>query len=155
VERLCAGYHHLRDDLHVRNAGKDDRNPGQDLCWSAPKSVSSAWARADDELRAAIQQKHLSAVKFALDYLESKAGFARVSAQGQELVKAPLLFVLFEHGTSRAMDPQLHTHALCINLTLHSDPYRVTAVDTTYLYHLKMAAGAIYRTALAQGMQEL
>ena len=52
------------------------------------------------------------------------------------------------------MDPQLHTHALCINLTVHPDG-RTTAVDSTYLYHFKMAAGAVYRAALAQGMQEL
>jgi conjugative relaxase-like TrwC/TraI family protein len=155
IERLCAGFHHTRDDLHVRNAGKEKRNPGQDLCFSAPKSVSSAWARADDELRKAVEQKHLSAVKQALDYLESKAGFSRIGAQGQELVKAPLLFVLFEHGTSRAMDPQLHTHSLCINLTVHPNGRRVTAVDTTHLYHLKMAAGAVYRAALAHGMREI
>jgi conjugative relaxase-like TrwC/TraI family protein len=109
---------------------------------------------ADPELRKAIERKQLAAVKQALDYLEAKAGFARVGAQGQVLVKAPLLFALFEHGTSRAMDPQLHTHALCINLTVHPDG-RTTALDTTYLYHHKMAAGAIYRAALAHGMLEL
>src|SRR3954469_18397816 len=109
VERLCAGFHHTRDDLHVRNAGKEDRNPGQDLCFSASKSVSSAWARADDELRKAIEQKHLAAVKFALDSLEPPACFARLGKQGPELVKCNLLLILFEHATSRAMDPQLHT----------------------------------------------
>lgn len=154
VERLCSGFHHETAEALVRNAGKDARNPGHDLTFSAPKSVSVAWAVADEALRKAIAIKHEEAVKAALDFIEAKAGYARIGKQGQETVKTPLLFACFEHGTSRAMDPQLHTHALCINLTMHEDG-RVTAVDSTHLYRWKMAAGAIYRAALARGLQEL
>ena len=154
VERLCSGYHHESGVPLVRNAGMSKRNPGHDLTFSCPKSVSVAWAMSDTALRKAIEIQHLYAVREALDFIESRAGFARVGKQGQSLTKSPLLFALFEHGTSRAQDPQLHTHALCINLTVHPDG-RVTAVDSTHLYHWKMAAGAIYRAALARGMQEL
>lgn len=158
VERLCSGFHHETKEALVRNAGITEgdkkRNPGHDLTFSAPKSVSVAWAMADVALRKAIEIKHEQAVKVALDFIESKAGFARVGKQGQEVVSAPLLFALFEHGTSRAGDPQLHTHALCINLTVHPDG-RVTAIDSTHLYHWKMAAGAMYRAAFARGLQEL
>lgn len=154
VERLCSGYHHESQERLVRNAGTPERNPGHDLTFSAPKSVSVAWAMGDEALRKAIAIKHDQAVREALNFLEAKAGFARVGKQGQEVVNAPLLFALFEHGTSRAGDPQLHTHALCINLTVHPDG-RATAVDSTHLYHWKMAAGAIYRAAFAQGLQEL
>ena len=52
------------------------------------------------------------------------------------------------------MDPQLHTHALCMNLTVHEDG-RTTAIDTSRMYEYKMAAGALYRAALAHGMQQL
>lgn len=160
VYRLAAGFdHETGEEGLVRNAGKESRNPGHDLTFSAPKSVSLAWALGDPELRKAIEQAQLHAVHQALTYLEEKAGFARVGAQGQELVKCPLLFALFEHGTSRAMDPQLHTHALLINLTVHPDGVsgkaRTTAVDSTYLYHFKMATGTIYRAALADAMERL
>lgn len=154
VERLCSGFHHETGRGLVRNAGKDTRNPGHDLTFSAPKSVSVAWAMADEALRKAIAIKHEEAVKVALDFIEQKAGYARVGTDGVNVVRAPLLFALFEHGTSRAKDPQLHTHALCINLTVHPDG-RTTAVDTTHIYHWKMAGGAIYRAALARGLQEL
>ena len=154
VERLCSGFHHETEERLVRNAGKEGRNPGHDCTFSAPKSVSVAWALSDDETRKAIEGAQLRAVTQALGYLEEKAGFARVGGQGQEVVRAPLLACLFEHGTSRAKDPQLHTHAVVINLTVHPDG-RTTALDSTYLYHFKMAAGAIYRAALAQGMQQL
>ena len=154
VERLCSGFHHETEKGLVRNAGTPERNPGHDLTFSAPKSVSVAWAMADEALRKAIAIKHEEAVREALDFIEAKAGFARIGSQGQELVRAPLLFALFEHGTSRAMDPQLHTHALCINLTVHPGG-RATAIDSTHLYHWKMAAGALYRAAFARGLQEL
>lgn len=154
VERLCDGFHHLTAERLVRNAGLPSRNPGHDLTFSAPKSVSVAWAMGDQALRRAIELIHHEAVKTALNLLEDKAGYARIGKQGQQTVKAPLLFALFEHGTSRAQDPQLHTHALCINLTIHPDG-RITAVDSTHLYHWKMAAGAVYRAALARGLQEL
>ena len=160
VKRLCAGFDH-EDEEHrlVRNAGRKSRNPGHDCTFSVPKSVSVVWALADPELRARIQEAQLNAVRQALSYLEEKAGFARVGTDGQKIVKCPLLAVLFEHGTSRALDPQLHTHALIINLTMHPDgpdgKKRTTAIDSTYLYHFKMAAGAVYRAALAQEVQKL
>lgn len=156
VYRLCAGFHHESGRALVRNAGEKGRNPGHDLTFSAPKSISVAWAMGSDELRKAIEKGQLSAVRQALAYLEGKAGFARLGAGGQDLTKCPLLFALFEHGTSRALDPQLHTHALLINLTMHADrENHFTAVDSTYMYHYKMAAGAIYRTALAHEMQKI
>lgn len=155
VYRLAAGFdHETGEEGLVRNAGKESRNPGHDLTFSAPKSVSLAWALGDPELRKAIEQAQLHAVHQALTYLEEKAGFARVGSQGQELVKCPLLLALFEHGTSRALDPQLHTHALLINLTVHPDGH-TTAVDSTYLYHFKMATGTIYRAALADAMERI
>lgn len=154
VEKLCAGFHHETGEGLVRNAGEERRNPGHDLTFSAPKSVSVAWAAADPELRAAIQASQLKAVRRALAFLEEKAGRARIGAQGQEIVRCPLLFALFEHGTSRAQDPQLHTHAVLINLTMHPDG-RTTAIDSTYLYHFKMAGGAVYRAALAEELKKL
>lgn len=154
IERLCAGRHPETGEALVRNAGKEGRYVGEDCTFSAPKTVSLAFAMADDHLRDAIRAKHLSAVKQALDFLEAEAGFARVGAQGQRLAKVPLLFALFEHATSRAMDPQLHTHALLINLTRHPDG-RYTAIDPSHVYKFQMAAGAIYRVALARGMQQL
>ena len=117
VERLCAGFDpHDPSKRLVRNAGKETRNPGHDLTFSAPKSLSCAWSVADPELKRAIEEKHRAAVKAALSFLEEKVGFARVGTDGQERVRCPLLFALFDHGTSRAEDQQLHTHALLINV---------------------------------------
>ena len=155
VYRLCSGFDpETGKEKLVRNAGKEERNPGHDLTFSCPKSLSVAWALADDDLRKAIEQAQFKAVTKALEYLEDKAGYARVGTDGQKLVKCPLLFAVFEHGTSRALDPQLHSHALLINVTTHADG-RTTAVDSTYLYHFKMATGAMYRAALADECRKI
>src|SRR5947209_5770629 len=65
VERLCEGFDPRTVEALVRNAGKATRNPGHDLTFSAPKSVSLAWALGDDALRKAIEQTQLSAVRAA------------------------------------------------------------------------------------------
>src|SRR3954447_10167942 len=60
LTRLCEGYDPRDPSLHVRNAGVDDgpraRKHGDDLCFSAPKSVSVAWALGPEETRAAIEK---------------------------------------------------------------------------------------------------
>src|SRR5512135_3889738 len=123
LTRRCEGYDPNDPSRHVRNAGQNDgpraRKHGDDLCFSAPKSVSVAWALASPELREAIQAKLHQAVTDALDYIQDTCGFARVGAQGQELARVPLTFALFEHASSRLGDPQLHVHAVCPNLTMH------------------------------------
>lgn len=161
LEKMCEGFDPRDDSRHVRNAGINEgpraRKHGDDLCFSAPKSVSVAWALASPELREEIEKKLHKAVKEALDYVQEHA-VARVAAQGQELAKVPLAFALFEHSSSRAGDPNLHVHAVCPNLVLHENAkgkLRVTALDSTEFYHLKMTAGALFRASLAVGMQEL
>jgi conjugative relaxase-like TrwC/TraI family protein len=155
VERVCAGFDpHEPTRKLVRNAGKETRNPGHDLTFSAPKSVSCAWSIADPELRRAIEEAHRAAVKAALSFLEEKCGFARIGTDGQERTRVPLLFALFDHGTSRADDQQVHTHALLINATRHHDG-RTTAIDPTEFYHWKMAGGSVYRLVLGHKMLNL
>ena len=155
---MCEGYDPRDSTRHVRNAGKEGRYSGDDLCFGAPKSVSVAWALADQDLRDQIEAKALKAVKDALDYVQEASGFARVGAGGQELKAAPLAFAIFGHSSSRLGDPHLHFHALCPNLTLHENGYGklcVTAIDSTLFYDIQKAAGALFRASLASGMREL
>src|SRR5512135_2801485 len=162
LTRLCEGYDPTDPSRHVRNAGENEgpraRKHGDDLCFSAPKSVSVAWALASDERRGAIEAKLHAAVKDALDYIQDTCGWARVGAKGQELERVALTFALFEHSSSRLGDPQLHIHAVCPNLTTHTGKdgkIRVTALDSTEFYHHMMAGGALFRASLAEGLREL
>ena len=55
----------------VQNAGRENRQMGWDLTFSAPKSVSIAWGFADAGHRREILEAHRAATKSAFDYIES------------------------------------------------------------------------------------
>jgi conjugative relaxase-like TrwC/TraI family protein len=140
----------------VQNAGdraNSTRRPGFDLTFSAPKTVSALWALSTPEVRAEIQAAQDAAVKTALGYLERSGAFTRTGKGGVNIHPAGLAVALFEHGTSRAGDPQLHTHALLMNLGVF-DGGRIRAIIHTEFFQRKMAAGAIYRTALASELEK-
>lgn len=139
----------------VQNAG-DKHMAGWDLTFSAPKSVSVLWALAPDkESRNAIAAAHDAAVTEALGFIEEHASFTRRGKAGeiQEGVKG-LLISSFQHGTSREQDPQLHTHSFVHNVAPREDG-TWGSVDGRHFYRWKMAAGAYYRAALAEKMQDL
>lgn len=135
----------------VRNAGQDDRQSGWDFCFSPPKSVSATWSLAPSEVRQQIQRAQFEAVRDTFAFLEREAGIVRLGAGGQVHEKAGLVAAAFEHGTSRAQDPQLHTHLLVINLGVSGGTTRTIA--SRPLYRLKMLAGRHYRELLAANLQ--
>jgi conjugative relaxase-like TrwC/TraI family protein len=137
----------------VQNAGMDGRQPGWDLTFSAPKSVSVLWSMLPKELGAEIRAAHTEAVQQACQYLEDVAGWTRRGRGGAIREKAALVVGLFEHGTSRAGDPQLHTHALFLNIGVRQDG-TTGSIESKPLYQHKMAAGALYRAELAMQIQK-
>ena len=140
----------------VQNAGKDNRQCGWDLTFSAPKSVSVLWSQADQETRRIIQEAQHSAVQAALSYLQSEASFSRIGKGGMEHVRAGLVVATFEHGTSRALDPQLHTHCLVLNVGTRNDPKNKLDTGTILsrpFYRHKMTAGVMYRVQLAYELE--
>ena len=103
------------------NAGNNHR-AGWDLTFSAPKSVSILWARADEEIRKAIQAAQQTAVEQALTFIEEHAAYTRRGKGGKTLERTTgLIAATFEHSTSRAQDAQLHTHCLIANLSERHD----------------------------------
>src|SRR5918994_226074 len=93
------------------------RTPGFDVTFSAPKSVSVLWATADRETAAAISDAQEHSVDAALGYLEREAAFSRTGAMRAPTRGSGFVGAAFRHRTSRAGDPQLHTHVLIANLT--------------------------------------
>ncbi|MCU0259246.1 MAG: relaxase domain-containing protein, partial [Solirubrobacteraceae bacterium] len=72
------------------------RIAGVDLCFSAPKSVSVAWAFAEtDAERNSILQAHRDARDEALAYVEREIGVARDGERGQ------LAWITVDHFTAR------------------------------------------------------
>lgn len=132
----------------VQNAGKDSRQAGLDLTFSADKSVSVLWGIGSHETRRSIELAHNRAVNSALHYLNREAGWTRRGRGGTDFEKCQLVFAQFNHGTSRAGDPNLHTHVLVPNIGVRADG-TTAALWNKELFEHKMVAGALYRAALA------
>lgn len=137
----------------LQNAGDENHQAGWDFTFSAPKSVSVIWSQADPATRRAMQNAHQKAVEKAIGYLENAESFTRRGKGGTEWERAKLIVATFEHGTSRAQDPQLHTHALIMNVCVREDD-TTGALLSKPLFKAKMAAGAIYRAELAHQLEE-
>ena len=120
--RLCEGFSPDGEKL-TQNAGSEKRSAGLDLTFSADKSVSAVWAVAGERLRTAIADAHTAAVQYTLEHvIEAHCATTRIrtrtlsGARGElAIVPADLIAALFQHGTSRADDPQLHTHCTVMN----------------------------------------
>ncbi len=147
------------DDLRTVLAGTDPYSgdslgssrrtrPGFDLCFSAPKSVSLLFAFGDTAVRARVVEAHESAVAASLDYLEREACWVRRGHAGARRIRADgFIAAAFRHRTSRAGDPQLHTHVLVANAARGTDG-RWSALDAHFLYWHAKTAGYLYQAHL-------
>ena len=155
LTRLFEGFHPTEDRSLIQQQRYKDREhqPGWDLTFSAPKSVSVLWSQADEKTRKMLQGAHFAAVKAGLDYLEDEIAVTRKGKGGVDREPARLVIATFEHHTSRAQDPQLHTHALVLNACMDADG-RSGTLESKSLYQAKMAAGAIYRAEFAAQVEQ-
>jgi conjugative relaxase-like TrwC/TraI family protein len=120
-----------------------------DATFSAPKSVSLLWAFAGPEVAAVVSIAHVEAVEAALGFAEKQAAVTRrqtncVRVRAGTSGWAAATFV---HRTSRAGDPQMHTHAVIPNLVRRDDGHWV-ALDASALYRWAKAAGSVYQEEL-------
>lgn len=145
LKAMLEGFDLATGEPLASNAGSDHKC-GYDIVFSAPKSVSLAWALSDEQTRAAIAAAQSSAAEKAFEYLQKNA-FTTRDRSGPEPVTS-LLAAAYQHGASRDGDPQLHTHVPTANLAPDG---RAIDFDSRH----KMAAGAIYRSELAAEMQKM
>ncbi len=143
--------------LVQHQSGKRLHRPGNDFCFSAPKSVSALLAVGEPRMCLAVREAHGEAVKAALGYLQDEAAVARSGKGGLTKVRGGLVVAAFEHVTSRPVgdappDPQLHTHCIVANVATRSGGRTGTLVSPV-LYRHKMTAGAIYRAELAHQLE--
>ena len=141
----------------TRNAGSEKRSPGLDMTFSADKSVSALWAIADPELRHEIEQAHNDAARVALEETVFRhCAWTRIrDRDGQiEVLPADIAVAMFQHGTSRDNDPQLHTHCVIFNAARTHEDGKWRALHQHPVYGWVKAAGAVYRNTLAWNLQQ-
>jgi conjugative relaxase-like TrwC/TraI family protein len=130
-------------------AGSERSILGFDLTFSAPKSVSVLFGIADDDTARLVRDAHDAAVAQALGYIERNAAWTRRGKGGaRELQGDALTVATFRHRTSRAGDPQLHTHSVIVNeLDIEG---KKTALFGRSLYAHGRTAGFLYQAALRE-----
>jgi conjugative relaxase-like TrwC/TraI family protein len=117
------------------------------MTFSPPKSVSVLWALGGDAALG-VMVAHANAASTALTFLEEHAAFTRRGRNGIHQVDTKGLFAAtFTHRTSRAADPQLHTHVLVANKVQAFEGTWLT-LDARELYEHQKAAGMLYKSAL-------
>ncbi len=148
LHRALSGQHPQTNDPLAKPPGGGTRVPGFDLTFSAPKSVSVLFGLGDAALSREVRDAHEAAVGAALGYMERQAAVARRGRGGTESVLGNgFLAAAFRHRTSRAGDPQLHTHVLVANMTRGPDG-RWTALDARRLYVNAKTGGYLYQAQL-------
>ena len=124
-----------------------------DFTFSAPKSVSIMGSLGGDER---LIQAHKDAVNEALSELEAHAG-ARVRQGGaqEDRITGNMVIAVYDHDTSRELDPQLHTHAVAANLTYDGTEGRWKALQASGIYERRAYLTEVYRNSLAYHVREL
>lgn len=128
--------------------------PGWDFTFSAPKSVSTMALVKDGDER--LIEVHELANKEAMSFLEKNYVRSRetISGKTSEITTDNLIYASFRHETSRALDPQLHTHNVIMNGTI-TENGEWRSIESKKLYEAKMLSGLVYRSSLAKMVKAL
>src|SRR3954470_3183217 len=122
---------------------------GFDLVFSPPKSVSLLHALGDEDTRRAVNEAHLSAWQAALSYLEDEACATRRGHNGVFREHAGgFVAAAYQHRTSRAQDPHLHTHVIVANMAGARDGAWRALDGEAILKTYRLAAGYLYQAQL-------
>lgn len=99
---------------------------------------------------------HCQAVAETLHELESCAA-TRVRQHGanSDRTTGNLVIAVYQHDTSRELDPQLHTHTVAANLTWDGAEGRWKALQASGIYERRAYLTEVYRNALAREVRKL
>lgn len=136
----------LPDGQDIAGGAGGKRRAGTDLTISAPKSVSVAGLVFGDER---VVAAHREAVAAALGHVETLIQ-ARITENGQVRTEHTGVMIAREvlHDTSRAGDPNLHSHCVILNATQRADG-RWVALENRKIFRAQRELDAIYKSELA------
>ncbi|MBJ7263087.1 MAG: relaxase domain-containing protein [Burkholderiaceae bacterium] len=128
-----------------------------DITFSPPKSISIQALVGNDPT---VIEAHDQAVTKALAFIESELVRARHAEHGVTSMERTgnAAMAKFRHETARPTegkysDPQLHTHAVLMNITQRADGSWV-AVSNVDIFRLKSMAEAVYHATLAGALEK-
>lgn len=128
-QRVSHGFHPTNDeqlrrvDLKTRTYRATEKHEERtvhpvlayDLTVSVPKSLSIYYATCKPDERREIEESLRAANQKVMDYTAEHLCQTRSGRGGKTTEKVTPVFATFTHTTSRALDPQLHTHIVLVN----------------------------------------
>jgi conjugative relaxase-like TrwC/TraI family protein len=158
--RLCENQHPTTEEKLTQrlNSTRTDgdesaanRRIFYDFTFSPPKSVSLAAFLGSDER---ILDAHAHAVRSALHEFEQfVATRVRLRGARNERLTGNFVTALFQHETSRSLDPHLHTHCIVFNATFDSEENRWKALENYQLLRARKFAENAYYHELARDLR--
>jgi conjugative relaxase-like TrwC/TraI family protein len=151
--RLCDNRHPMTGEQLTPQQFRDRRLYFDFVC-SPPKSVSILAVTMNDHR---IIEAHREASTMALRELEQFAAtrIRKAGIEDQDRTTGNLVGAAFLHTTSRALDPQLHTHFVLFNCTWDNTETRWKALQTGDMFGALNYGTAVYRNELAKRLHRL
>jgi len=159
LEAMLAG---MADPVTGEPVGSTPRAPrggvpvaGFDLTFSPSKSVSVAWALADEGTKAVIYECHRRAVAYVLGWAEGKVFHSRSGTNG--IVEEDVTGVVaaaFTHWTSRANDPQLHDHVVVWNRARSVSDGKWRTLDSRSIFKATTTLSELHQGVLSDLLTE-
>jgi conjugative relaxase-like TrwC/TraI family protein len=128
---------------------------GFDLTFNPAKSVSVAWALADQGTKAVIYECHRRAVEVVLAYAEADVFRSRSGTNGvvEEDVRG-VVAASFTHWSSRADDPQLHDHLVLWNRARSASDGRWRTLDSRAIFKATTTLSELHQGVLSDLLTE-
>ena len=150
-KRLTQRLNRSRRDADGNDAEIANRRVFFDFTFSPPKSVSIAALVGDDSR---IVDAHRAAVKLAVKELERFAATRiRQAGSNADRPTGNIVAALFEHETSRALDPHLHTHCIVFNATHDATEGRWKALQNFSMLAAQKYVENVYYHELASSLR--
>jgi len=111
-------------------SGNARHRPGMDLTFSMPKSLSILAYVAGDER---ILEAYRESVRATMAWVEKNFAEGRIydrdGKNGEAIGTSHLTYAMFQHDTSRKLDPQGHIHVVVLNATRVEGQWRALRND--------------------------
>jgi conjugative relaxase-like TrwC/TraI family protein len=145
---VMAGHQPTEPDRTLGGAFGEKSVRGYDITCSAPKSVSVLFGLGDEYVRGEVTGAHDAAVAALAGWIESHAHTRyRIGGEVCVLDAEGIIAARFRQHTSRALDPQVHTH-LVVSNRLQSPDGRWLALDARLIKKDQRTLSAIYHAGL-------
>lgn len=133
--------------------GERQHRPGLDLTFSASKSASVAALVIGDKR---ITEAHDAAVRAAMTVVEERFIKTRFQQDGEIVTKngEGIIAGIYRHDTSRALDPNLHSHAVIANMVKNENG-GYSAIRNEAVYKNQKLITEIYRSDFENRMSDL